>query len=104
MFILRNRAGNIHGPYATRAKALWAKQANGALTEYEPVSIGKRTIEEAVALGAAITSEKVRRGRPPLVSGAAKRNKTLRLSPDVIALIEANTVERVEDVLRAGLG
>jgi len=44
------------------------------------------------------------RGRPPKDEADRKRNKTLRLSPDVIALIEGSTVERVEDVLRAGLG
>lgn len=42
-----------------------------------------------------------RRGRP--TDPNAKRNLTMRLSPDVIELIRAAPVARVEEVLRAGL-
>lgn len=46
-------------------------------------------------------AEKRSPGRPR--KDDAKRNKTLRLSPDVIALIDANPVTAIEDALREKL-
>lgn len=60
MFILKNsRTADIFGPYATRRHAYIGRASLAAPAEWEPVSIGRRTKEQALELGAAITSTKL---------------------------------------------
>lgn len=57
MFIMRNKeTGDVMGPYQTKRLAL---QYGPKGAQWEPESIGRRTPEQAHALGAAINSAKV---------------------------------------------
>lgn len=59
MFIMRNKeTGDVMGPYQTKKLAI---QYGPKGEQWEPKSIGKRTAEQAQALGAAINSAKVSR-------------------------------------------
>ena len=59
MFILKHdTAGDVFGPYATKRHAIMARPSRDR-DHWKPISIGKRTHEQAMELGAAITSAKI---------------------------------------------
>ena len=59
MFLMRNKeTGDVMGPYQTKKLAI---QYGPKGYQWQPESIGKRTAEQAQALGAAINSAKVSR-------------------------------------------
>lgn len=60
MYILKNiRSADVFGPYDTKRHALTARNDLAVPAEWEPQSIGKRSTEQAMELGAAINSAKV---------------------------------------------
>jgi hypothetical protein len=59
MFILKHEiTGDVFGPYATKKLAIMYRPTRDR-DLWKPVSIGKRTTEQALTMGAAITSIKV---------------------------------------------
>jgi hypothetical protein len=59
MFILQhNVTGEVFGPYATPKLPIIYRPMRDR-DHWHPVHIGRRTAEQAMALGAAITSKKV---------------------------------------------
>lgn len=59
MFILKHDiTGDVFGPYETKRHAIMYRPARDR-DHWKPVSIGKRTVEQAHALGAAINSAKL---------------------------------------------
>jgi len=57
MYVMKNQeTGDTMGPYATKRLALSFGPKGD---QWKPVSIGKRSMEQALALGAAINSAKV---------------------------------------------
>lgn len=59
MFILKhNITGDVFGPYETRRLAIMYRPERDR-AHWTPVNIGRRSIDEAMSLGAAINSAKV---------------------------------------------
>ena len=59
MFILKhNITGDVFGPYATKRHAIMSRPERDR-DHWKPVSVGKRTVEQAMALGATINSAKL---------------------------------------------
>lgn len=87
MLILKhNITGDVFGPYATRKLAIQYRPERDR-DNWIPVSIGKRSVEEAMTIGAAITSAKV--GRPPKADADKHARITITLPPATLAKLDA---------------
>lgn len=61
MFILKHEiTGDVFGPYATKRHAIMARPERDR-EHWKPTNIGRRSHQEALALGSAVNSAKVQK-------------------------------------------